>query len=37
MDFPGKQMGDGFSWESNRDCTNLGIKRGLQQNKKIIT
>ena len=37
MDFPGKQMGDGFSWESNGDCTNLGIKRGLQQNKKIIT
>ena len=37
MDFPGKQMGDGFSWESNGDCTDLGIKRGLQQNKKIIT
>ena len=28
---------DGFSWESNGDCTDLGIKRGLQQNKKIIT
>ena len=25
-------MDDGFSWESNGGCKNLGIKRGLQKN-----
>ena len=37
MNFPEKWMDDGFSWESNGGCKNLGIKRGLQKHKKIIT
>ena len=29
MNFPGNQMGDGFSWESNRGCKEKNKKHGL--------